>query len=110
MTYANTCVIIIGRNRGVFMNQDLRYIKKQYGEKMMHLCREIFSTILDTSPGLLPKILIETFYPTHYLYDDLVTNNAIQRFKNYIYTAMLLADLSPFVTNLYMNKKNQLQK
>ena len=28
------------------MNSDLKIIKKYYGEKMMHLCRKNFSTIL----------------------------------------------------------------
>ena len=86
LTNANKCVIILGRNRGVYMNQDLKLIKKKYGEAMMHLCRELFSTILDNSEGLLPEILFETFHPNHFLYDDLVTNDAISRFKEYIYT------------------------
>ena len=30
------------------MNSDLKIIKKYYGEKMMHLCRKNFSTILET--------------------------------------------------------------
>ena len=28
------------------MNEDLKIIKKHYGEKMMHLCRELFPTLL----------------------------------------------------------------
>lgn len=31
---------------------DLKQIKKEYGENMAHLCRELFPTILET-PGLL---------------------------------------------------------
>ena len=53
------------------MNSDLKIIKKYYGEKMMHLCRKNFSTILET-PGLLPNILLSTFYPSRYLYEDIV--------------------------------------
>ena len=53
------------------MNSDLKIIKKYYGEKMMHLCRKNFSTILET-PGLLPNILLSSFYPSRYLYEDIV--------------------------------------
>ena len=67
------------------MNQDFKIIKKKYGESLMHLCRNLFPTILENSPGLLPKILFETYNPNHYLYDDLVTNDAVSRFKEYIY-------------------------
>jgi len=68
------------------MNNDLKIIKKKYGEQMMHLCRELFSTILNNQPGLLVAILLETFEPTHYLYDDLINNKLINIFKDYIYT------------------------
>ena len=34
---------------------DLKLIKKHYGEKMMHLCRELFPTLLETG-GLLSKL------------------------------------------------------
>ena len=43
------------------MVDDLKIIKKKYGEKMMHLCRDSFSTILDNSPGALSKILLDNF-------------------------------------------------
>ena len=39
---------------------DLKFIKKKYGEVMMHLCRKIFPTILETE-GLLPKLLEDHF-------------------------------------------------
>ena len=32
---------------------DLKLIKDKYGEKMMHLCRELFPTIIDNNPGVL---------------------------------------------------------
>lgn len=66
------------------MNRDLNIIKKKYGEKMMHFCRDNFSTILETE-GLLPKILLENFHESHSLYDDLVKNSKEDDFKNYIY-------------------------
>ena len=66
------------------MNKDLKVIKKYYGEDMMHLCREYFPIILE-SEGLLPKILLDNFYPTHDLYADIIKNNLEIEFKNYIF-------------------------
>ena len=63
------------------MNYDLKIIKKLYGEKMMHLCRELFSTLLEKE-GLLSNLLLNNFEPTHFLYDDIKKN--ILQFKNYI--------------------------
>jgi len=67
------------------MTNDLKIIKKKYGEQMMHLCRQLFSTILDNSPGMLPQILLDNFSPTHFLYDDLVKMTYVLTFKKYIY-------------------------
>ena len=67
------------------MNQDLKIIKKLYGEKMMHLCREYFPTLLNT-PTLLPNLLKEHFYPSHDLFEDIIKNNKENKFKNYIYS------------------------
>jgi len=66
-------------------NQDLKNIKKLYGEKFMHLCRSFFPTILETE-GLLTKILSEHFAYTHSLYDDITINGLEYEFKNYIYS------------------------
>ena len=65
------------------MQEELRYIKKKFGERMMHLCRENFSTILET-PKLLTKILLENFEPSKYLYDDLMNEGKIKEFVLYI--------------------------
>ncbi len=46
------------------MNQDLKMIKKKYGESMMHFCREHFSTLLETE-GLLQTLLLKHFHPSH---------------------------------------------
>ena len=76
------------------MKEDLKKIKKKYGEKMSHLCRDLFPTILEND-GVLIKILLNHFNPTHSLYDDLKENNLINEFKNYIY-------------NLYYHQKLEL--
>jgi len=67
------------------MNKDLKIIKNKYGEKMMHLCRELFSTILETE-GVLSKILLDKFEPTRLLYNDIIENELEEKFKNYIYS------------------------
>jgi len=63
---------------------DLELIKKTYGEKMMHLCRNLFSTILE-KPGILYMLLIENFYPSKFLAEDLIRFDKLGDFKNYIF-------------------------
>ena len=67
------------------MEQDLKWIKKHYGEKMMHLCRKLFPVILEKE-GLLPEILKEHFHPNKELARDILDNDAIVNFKAYIYS------------------------
>jgi len=72
------------------MNNDLKFIKKYYGEQMAYLCRELFSTIIDNHPGELSEILKEIFEPNHFIYDDLMRYEAtemeiINNFKNYVF-------------------------
>ncbi len=66
------------------MNYDLKIIKKKYGENMMHLCRTLFPSIIET-PGLLLSILESKFSYNRYLCDDIIKNNLQNEFKNYIY-------------------------
>ena len=51
------------------MNEELRKIKKIYGEEMMHMCRMMFPTILEEE-GLLLSILEANLAPTHSLAKD----------------------------------------
>ena len=67
------------------MYKDLKLIKKHYGEGMMHLCRELFPTLLETE-GLLFNLLDTNFNRTRLLYNDLINNNLIDGFKDYIYS------------------------
>ena len=67
------------------MNNDLKIIKKNYGEKFAHLCRELFPSLLETE-GLLSKIITSSFAPSHSLYDDIINNRYEEEFKNYIYS------------------------
>ena len=56
---------------GEDMSNDLKIIKKYYGEKMSKLCRKLFPTILETE-GLLSTLLLDHFEPNHFLYDDII--------------------------------------
>ncbi len=66
------------------MNNELKQIKKKYGERMMHLCRELFPTIINDE-GKLINILDSTFGHPKYLYDDIIDQNCVTEFKNFIY-------------------------
>lgn len=66
------------------MNDEKR-IRKLYGEKMWHLCRDLFPTILD-NPGLLCKLLEEHFHPSRFLYTDIKDHHLEEDFKDYIYS------------------------
>ena len=83
------------------MDNDLKIIKNKYGEEMMHLCKKIFSTILEY-PNRLPKLLEDNFYPSKSLYTDLIKNDKIYDFEKYIYSLfnekkeLLKTDKTPF--------------
>ena len=64
---------------------DLKRIKKEYGENMSHMCRELFPTILET-PGLLYHIITTHFAKSKYLCEDIINENEKYVFKNYIYS------------------------
>ncbi len=69
------------------MEKDLKWIKKHYGEKMMHLCRGMFHKILETE-GLLPQLLEAHFPFNRHLADDLLTQFKEEEFKNFIYSCV----------------------
>ena len=83
------------------MIDDLKEIKKHYGENMMHLCRELFSTLLEKN-GLLFKLLEDNFNYSRYLYEDIIENCMEEEFKNYIYSLVdvekkqIIAEKTPF--------------
>ena len=70
------------------MNEELKRIKKKYGEELMHLCRKLFPTILET-PNLLYSILEEHFGFSKMLASDIIENNLIEDFRNYINSFVL---------------------
>ena len=66
---------------------DLKLIKKYYGENMMHLCRTLFPTILETK-GLLFSLLEREFAHTRHLYNDIIEYNLQDEFRDYIYSLL----------------------
>lgn len=66
-------------------NQELKLIKKTYGEEMMHLCRDLFPTLLE-QPNLVYSILEKNIAPTKSLATDIIENVLEAEFKNYIYS------------------------
>lgn len=69
------------------MNNELKVIKKIYGEEMMHLCRELFSSLLEKE-GLLLKTLIHLLAPSHSFAKDIKENNFQNEFRNWIYNSL----------------------
>ena len=69
------------------MINDLINIKEKYGERMMHLCRKNFSTILENE-GLLFYLMGSHFAYSRFLYEDIINNSLEDRFRNYIYSLL----------------------
>ena len=65
--------------------EELKKIKKIYGEKFMKLCRIFFPTILEKE-GQLLQILSKSFSENcKNLYEDIINQGIESEFKNYIY-------------------------
>ena len=81
---------------------DLKLIKKYYGENFMHLCRELFPTLLEKE-GLLFYLIKNKFHYNKYLYDDIIEQDKVNDFKDYIYSLIdekikkeIIVDKNPF--------------
>ena len=70
---------------------DLIKIKKYYGENMMHLCKNLFPTILEQE-NLLFSLLDSNFAHSKFLYEDIINNNKEENFKKYIYGLLDIKD------------------
>ena len=64
---------------------ELKLIKKHYSEKMMHLCRELFPSLLEKE-GLLFSLLEKDFAYSKFLANDILKQELESKFKNYIYS------------------------
>ncbi len=67
------------------MKNDLKNIKKYYGEDMSKLCRSLFPTLLEKE-GLLFELLSKNFYNHRFLVRDIIEAGSIERFREYIYS------------------------
>ena len=68
------------------MEEELKKIKKMYGEDFMHLCRTLFPTLLEQE-GLLYSVLQQNFASnSRTLYKDIIDNEIEEEFKNYIFS------------------------
>ena len=77
---------------------DLKLIKKHYGENMMHLCRELFPTLLEKE-GLLFSLISQTYSYSRLLYDDIKKLNNIEIFKRTIYSLLDKESKKEVITN-----------
>lgn len=73
------------------MNNELKKIKKIYGEDTMHLCRTLFPSILEHE-GLLLSILQDYFAPTKFLAQEIISQHKEENFKNYIFSFIDVED------------------
>lgn len=60
---------------------DLKILKKNYGEDFAHLCRKLFPTILEHQ-GLLSSIILARFDASHTLYNEIKKD--VYQFKAFI--------------------------
>ena len=64
---------------------ELKKIKKKYGEKFMHMCRELFPTILEEEGALLSILGRKFANNSRTLYEDIHNNDLEENFKDFIY-------------------------
>ena len=68
------------------MRKDLDKIKKLYGEDFAKkICRKYFSHILEREDFSFAEFLKSHFYPSKFLYEDLIKYDKATHFKNAIY-------------------------
>ena len=65
------------------MNDELKKIRKLYGEKLMQTCRSFFPQFLGKG-DLVLNILTKYFAPTHSLYDDLNKSGNLSIFRDFV--------------------------
>ena len=67
------------------MNEELLIIKKVYGEKMMHLCKKLFPTILEEK-WTLYNLLVSSIAPSRTIASDIIDRGLESDFSNFIYS------------------------
>ena len=79
-------------------NKDLKRIKQKYGEKMAHLCRDLFPALLEKE-GLLSSLVESKFHADRSLYETIVSNNKEENFKSFIYSLVDVENNNEVVTH-----------
>ena len=82
----------------IVMNDELKTIKKLYGEEMMHLCRDMFPSLLEKE-GLLLSILQSNLAPTHSFASDIKEDELYEEFKSWIYSLIDVEKEHQIITN-----------
>ena len=73
-------------------SDELKRIKKLYGENFMKLCRSLFPTLLEQE-GVLLEILTSSFATnSRTLYDDIVNNGLEYKLKEYVFSKIDVED------------------
>ena len=68
------------------LSKELKEIKKKYGETFMHICRDNFSTLLETE-GLLSKVLEKHIAAnSKNIGDDIINSGNLIEFKDFIFS------------------------
>ena len=80
------------------MNKELNQIKKIYGEEMMHICRDLFPSLIENE-GLLLSILKNNVAPTRSLASDIKEYCLYSEFKSFIYSFVDVENECELVTN-----------
>ena len=79
------------------MEEELKKIKKIYGEEMMHLCRELFPSLIEENQ--LFSILQNHLAPTRSFASDVKKNYLYEEFKSWIYSYIDVEEKEQDITN-----------
>ena len=80
------------------MQDELKQIKKIYGEEMAHLCRSLFPDVLEHE-GKLLKILKDNLAPTRSFAKDIIEKNLQSSFRNWVYSLLNDEDIKLIETD-----------
>jgi len=82
-------------------SEELKKIKKIYGERFMHLCRTLFPTLLETEGKLLEILTMKFSNNCQTLYDDITNSGLEEDFKNFVYSHI---DMESFDKKIIVSK------
>ncbi|MDD3341504.1 MAG: hypothetical protein PHN72_04895 [Bacilli bacterium] len=80
------------------MSEELKKIKKLYGENFAHFCRSLFPEILEKE-GTLLQLLTDHFAVSRELYHDITETKKIDKFRSYIYSFIEPKNKKEFISD-----------